>query len=147
LPENGQKVCRTGKVGLTAYPYFSITAKSSEVDNITHCAAFEGDVHVTTTQFTLTADRVLVFRENTNQLRRIEAFGHVVFRQPERQITCDKAVYEKADGKVTLTGTTVMTGTTAVTRGEDSVTASEMVLNLNDKNVTTSGGAKVKIHP
>jgi lipopolysaccharide transport protein LptA len=126
---------------------FSITAKSSEVDNITHCAAFEGDVHVTATQFTLTADRVLVFRENTNQLRRIEAFGHVVFRQPDRQVICDKAVYEKAEARITLTGKAVLTRTTDVTRGEDSLTASELVLNLNDNHVTASGGAKVQVHP
>jgi RNA polymerase sigma-70 factor (ECF subfamily) len=124
-----------------------ITAKSSEVDNITHCAAYEGDVHVTTTQFAITADRVLAFSENTNQLRRIEAFGNVVFRQPDRQFTCDKAVYEKADGKVTLTGKTVLTATTAVTRGKDSITASELVIDLNDNHVTASGGSKVQVHP
>ena len=110
-------------------------------------ATYEGDVQLTTAQFSLTADRVLTFFENTNQIRRIEAFGNVVFRQPERQVTCDKAVYEKAEAKVTLTGKTVLTGTTAVTRGEDSITASELVLNLNDKKVTVSGGGKVQVLP
>jgi lipopolysaccharide transport protein LptA len=125
----------------------NITANSVRHDRSALYATYEGDVQLTTTQFTLTADRVLAFFVSTNQVGRIEAFGNVVFRQPDRQVTCDKAVYEKAEAKITLTGKAVLTATTAVPRGEDSVTASELVLNLNDNHVTASGGSKVQVHP
>ena len=85
----------------------------------------------------MTADRVLVFLVNTNQIKRIIALGNVVISQTDRQATCDKAVYEKGTEQVTLTGAPVLT------RGADRVTGSEIVVFMNDQRVVVKNGRMV----
>ena len=86
---------------------------------------------MTDPQFNMNADRVLVFLENTNQIKSIISLGNVDISQTDRHATCDKAVYEKNTGKVSLTGTPILT------RGN---TGSEVVVFLNDQRVIVTDG-------
>ena len=115
----------------------TITSERLELDYKEFVVAFDENVHVTDPQFVMTADRVLVFLENTNQIKRIIALGNVVISQTDRHATCDKAVYEKGTEQVTLTGSPVLT------RGNDRVTGSEIVVYMNDQRVVVKNGRMI----
>lgn len=106
-----------------------ITSDLMEVDYKEYVAAFDNNVHVTDPQFEMTCDRMLVFFEGTNHIKRIIAINHVVMTQPDRNATCDKAVYEHATGKITMTGSPV------VNHGNDHWTGTELTVWLNDQRV------------
>jgi lipopolysaccharide export system protein LptA len=118
----------TNRAGMT------ITSERLEFDYKEFVVAFDGRVRVSDQQFNLTADRVLVFLAGTNQIARILAIGSVNISQTDRRATCDRAVYEKDTGKVSLTGTPVLT------RGNDRITGSEVVIFLNDQRVIVTDG-------
>jgi lipopolysaccharide transport protein LptA len=107
-----------------------ITSDLMEVDYKEYVAAFDNNVHVTDPQFEMTCDRMLVFFEGTNHIKRIIAINHVVMTQPDRNATCDKAVYEHASGKITMTGSPV------VNHGNDHWTGTELTVWLSDQRVT-----------
>jgi len=111
-----------------------ITSERLEFDYKEFVAAFDENVHVTDPQFTLTSDRLLVFLEGTNQIKRIVAIGHVDVVQVDRHATCDKAVYERGSGQVVMTGNPVMS------RGSDRVAGREITIWLNDERVVVQGG-------
>ncbi len=117
-----------------------ITSERLEFDYKEFVVAFDENVHVTDPQFTLTADRVLVFLQGTNQIKRIVAIGHVDMAQVDRHATCDKAVYEKESGQVVMTGNPVMS------RGADRVAGREITIWLNDERVVVQGG-RMSISP
>lgn len=107
----------------------TITSDRMEFDYKEFVIAFDERVHVTDPQFALTADRVIVFLEGTNQMKRIWAIGHVEITQADRRATCGRAVYERATGQV------VMTESPVVTRGADRFTGSELIVWVNDQRV------------
>lgn len=111
-----------------------ITSERLEFDYKEFVVAFDENVHVTDPQFTLTSDRLLVFLEGTNQIKRIVAIGHVDVVQVDRHATCDKAVYERGSGQVVMTGNPVMS------RGSDRVAGREITIWLNDERVVVQGG-------
>ena len=124
----------TNRAGMT------ITAERLEFDYKELVVAFDENVHVVDPQFSLVADRVLVFLEGTNQMKRIIALGNVDMVQTDRHATCAKAVYDRATGQV------VMTGTPVLSRGSDRVAGKEIVLHLNDERVIVTG-ATMSVSP
>ena len=103
--------------------------------------AFDENVRVTDPQYTMTADRMLVFLEGTNQIRRIIAVGHVDVAQPDKHATCEKAVYEHATGEIVLTGNPVLN------RGADRVVGARIIVYQNDQRVVVEGGGRVNLSP
>ncbi|MFZ4394052.1 MAG: LptA/OstA family protein [Kiritimatiellia bacterium] len=117
-----------------------ITSDRGEVDYKEMVLAFDGNVHVVDPRYEMTCERMLVFMEGTNQVRRIIASGKVVATQPERRATCDRAVYEHATGAINLTGTPAV-----VTRGTDRVVSPTIILYLNDQRILMEGGVRVNV--
>ena len=118
-----------------------ITSDQLEFDYRDLVVAFDGHVHVTDPQFTMTSDRTLVFLEGTNEIKRIIAVGNVdIVQPPDRHATCDKAVYERASGQV------VMTGSPMLNRGADRVAGEEITVWLADQRIVVKKG-KMQIGP
>jgi len=107
----------------------TITSERMEFDYKEFVIAFDEKVHVVDPQYVMTSDRMLVFLEGTNQIKRIWSIGHVVITQDDRRATCGRAVYERATGQV------VMTEEPVVTRGGDRFTGSELVVWMHDQRV------------
>lgn len=118
----------------------TITSDRIEFDYKEMVIAFDEHVHVVDPQYEMTSDRMLVYLEGTNQIKRIISIGNVDITQPDRHATCDKADYEHASGRI------VMTGNPVVTRGADRVVGKKITVWLNDQRVEVEGG-RVNLSP
>ena len=120
----------------------TITSERIEYDYKELVIAFDEHVRVTDPQYTMTADRMLVFLQGTNQIKRIIAIGTVdVAQPPDRHAICDKAVYEHDTGSITMTGNPVLT------RGADRVVGTKIIVFQNDQRVVVEGGGRVNLSP
>jgi len=95
-------------------------------------ATFEGNVSIEDPDVRMTADRMLIFFEGTNQVRSVTATGNVHFWQGDRAATCKRAIYVSRSGEV------ILTGEAKLTQGRDSVAGNEITVHLyeNSMNVT-----------
>ena len=91
----------TGKRALTGRPA-RITSKSTVYNRKEGIACFTGGVHVDDEQYQMHADKVYVFMEGTNDLRRIVALGNVALTNEMRRAYGAKATYSKPNGLVVL---------------------------------------------
>ena len=120
----------------------TITSDRIEYDYKEQVIAFDEHVCVVDPQYTMTADRMLVFLEGTNQIKRIIAVGKVdVVQPPDRHATCDKAVYEHATGEIAMTGNPVLN------RGADRVVGTRIIVYQNDQRMVVEGGGRVNLSP
>lgn len=81
-----------------------ITSARMEYDYAESAILFEENVRVTDEEYTLTADRVIVMLDGTNEVRQIRALGHVVLVNGDRTARCPEAVYTKATGQIVMSG-------------------------------------------
>lgn len=79
-----------------------ITAKKTFYDRKEGVAYFEGSVCVDDEQYKMNADKVYVFLDGTNDLRRIVAIGNVAMTNEMRRAYASKASYYKRNGMVVL---------------------------------------------
>jgi lipopolysaccharide export system protein LptA len=112
----------------------TITSERIEFDYKEFVAVFDENVKVDNPQFFLTADRVVIFLEGTNQVRQIMALGHVTLTNDQRVASCDKAVYTRLSGQV------VMTGNAMLRRAGDHVSGDRIVIWLDDERMEVSPG-------
>lgn len=112
----------------------TITSERIEFDYKEFVAVFDENVKVDNPQFFLTADRVVVFIEGTNQVRQIMALGRVTLTNGQRVASCDKAVYTRLNGQV------VMTGTAVLRRVGDYVSGDRIIIWLDDERMEVSPG-------
>lgn len=87
-------------------------------------ATFEGNVSLEDPDVRMTADRMLIFFEGTNQVRSVTATGNVHFWEGDRSATCRRAIYVSRSGEVILTGEAMLT------QGRDSVAGDEITVHL-----------------
>ncbi|MDD5708862.1 MAG: LptA/OstA family protein [Kiritimatiellae bacterium] len=107
-----------------------ITSNRLEYDYKESVVMFEENVKVADPQFTMTADRVLVFLAGTNDVRQVRAVGNVVFVSEGRSARCAQAVYTRADGKIVMTGNDVV-----LQRAKDQVWGKEVTIWVNDQRM------------
>ena len=79
-----------------------ITSDSTVYNRKEGIASFEGHVHVDDEQYQMHADRVYLFLEGTNELKRIVAIGNVAMTNEARRAYGAKATYSKKNGLVVL---------------------------------------------
>lgn len=106
-----------------------ITSNRLEYDYQEAVVLFEENVKVQDPQFTMTADRVLVFLEGTNDVRQVRALGNVILVSEGRSARCAQAVYTRADGKI------VMTGDAVLQRAKDQIWGKEIVIWVDDQRM------------
>ena len=95
-----EKVAANAK-RLTGRPA-KITSDSTIYNRKEGIASFEGHVHVDDEQYQMHADRVYLFLEGTNELKRIVALGNVAMTNEARRAYGAKATYSKKNGLVVL---------------------------------------------
>ncbi len=81
-----------------------ITAERTDYDRKEGVILFDRKVYVDDEQYQLHADRLFVFLDGTNSLKRIVALGNVAMTNDMRSALCSRATYVKATGKVVLYG-------------------------------------------
>ncbi len=107
LHDERQKLARLQRVlpkeakQLTGRPA-KITSDSTVYNRKEGIASFEGHVHVDDEQYQMHADRVFLFMEGTNELKRIVAIGNVAMTNEARRAYGAKATYSKKNGLVVL---------------------------------------------
>ena len=79
-----------------------ITSKSTVYNRKEGIASFAGNVYVDDEQYQMHADRVFLFMEGTNEVRRIVALGNVAMTNEMRRAYAAKATYSKKNGLVVL---------------------------------------------
>ena len=101
-----KKVSLKEEVKVEMAPDLEITSKGPmEVDYSKNIATFRDEVRVIDQEGELLADRMDAYIEpNSNRIREIVATGNVRIKRGESISYSDKAIYDAALGKVTLTG-------------------------------------------
>ena len=113
-----------------------ITSDRLEFDYGESVALFDGNVKVNDPSFTLVADKMLVFLENTNDVKRVDAMGNVLLTSGDMTAVCGKATYTAKNGQVTVQSPNADDPTPVVTKGENRITGKKMSVWLNEQRVT-----------
>ena len=119
-----------------------ITSNKLDYDYKDNIAIFDGKVKVTDPQFTLTADRIMVFFDTggggTNNVRRLDASGNVHVVSEDREGKCGRAVYTRA------TATVVMLDSPVAKKGENSLKGEKITIFLEDSRIEVEGGVQLE---
>ncbi len=115
-----------------------ITANKLEFDYKDYVALFDGNVKVADPQFVLTADKMLIFFENTNDVRRVDAVGNVKVVSQDRTATCGKATYIRANGAIEMLEQPV------VRKGPNMLRGRKITVWVNDNRVEVEGAVQLE---
>jgi lipopolysaccharide export system protein LptA len=111
-----------------------ITAQKLEVLQLERQSIFTGDVVAIQGEMTLSADKLIVYLQKTQQqIDRLEAIGGVKFVQLDRVATADRAVFQQVEEILVLTGNAV------VTQGENTVSGDEITLFIQENRTLIKG--------
>ena len=79
-----------------------ITAERTDYDRKEGVVLFDRNVHVDDTQYQMHADRLFLFLEGTNELKRLVAIGHVAITNEDKRAYCARATFNKKLGRVVM---------------------------------------------
>lgn len=79
-----------------------ISARRTDLDRKAGVVLFDGGVHVSDPEYALGAERIFLFLDAENSLKRIVADGMVSVTNGLRYGSCARATYSKASGKVVM---------------------------------------------
>lgn len=97
-------------------------------------ALFEDNVVVKDPELHMTADRMLVYFDNTNDVRQVRASGDVRVTSENRSAKCENAVYIRKEGQLILTGNVELQRDRNVLKGR------RIVFWINDERVEVEPG-------
>ena len=81
-----------------------ITSERTDYDRKEGIILFDRNVFVDDEQYQMHADRLFVFLDGTNDLKRIVAIGNVSITNEARTASCSRAVFTKAASKIVMYG-------------------------------------------
>ena len=81
-----------------------ITAERTDYDRKEGVILFDRNVYVDDEQYQLHADRLFLFLDGTNDLKRLVALGNVSITNEEKHASCARAVYVKQASKIVMYG-------------------------------------------
>ena len=81
-----------------------ITSERTDYDRKEGVILFDRNVYVDDEQYQMHADRLFVFLDGTNDLKRIVAIGNVAITNEDRTASCSRAVFTKATSKIVMYG-------------------------------------------
>jgi lipopolysaccharide export system protein LptA len=114
-----------------------ITADSLSVDQKAGTAIFTDNVVIVQGEMRLSAQKVVVvYREETGEIAKVEASGDVVLVSGEDAAESDQADYNVEDGTI------VMSGNVLVAQGPSALTADRMTVQLEEGTAQMSGRVK-----
>lgn len=79
-----------------------ITADRTDYDRKEGVVLFDRNVHVDDTQYQMHADRLFLFLEGTNELKRLVAIGHVAITNEDKRAYCARATFSKKLGRIVM---------------------------------------------
>lgn len=79
-----------------------ITADRTDYDRKEGVVLFDRNVHVDDTQYQMHADRLFLFLDGTNELKRLVAIGHVAITNDDKRAYCARATFSKKLGRVVM---------------------------------------------
>lgn len=79
-----------------------ITSERTDYDRKDGVIMFDKNVFVDDAEYKMHADRIFVFLDGTNELKRIVAVGNVAITNDSRVGTCARATYSKAASKIVM---------------------------------------------
>lgn len=115
-----------------------VTSDKLEYDYENDIALFDGHVDVKDPEFTLKADRMIIFLDNTNEVQRVACSGSVRMTSDDIVIVCGKATYTRLNAHVLLEDEPV------VTKGDQRLTGESIDVWLNDSRVVVNNGVGVE---
>jgi len=81
-----------------------ITSDRTDYDRKEGVILFDRNVFVDDEQYKMHADRLFVFLDGTNDLKRLVALGRVSITNEARNAVCSRATYHKTTGKIVMYG-------------------------------------------
>ncbi len=81
-----------------------ITAERTDYDRKEGIILFDRNVYVDDEQYQLHADRIFLFLDGTNDLKRLVALGNVAITNEEKNASCARAVYTRSTSKIVMYG-------------------------------------------
>ena len=126
-----------GKAGPT-----KITSDRLEFDYHNFVALFDGSVVVTDPEFTLKTDKMLVFFENTNDVKRVDCVGSVDMTSDDIRARAGRATYTRENAQVLLQEDPIVTKGSGDNR--QSVSGEVIRIWLNDERVVVENGVGVE---
>ena len=118
-----------------------ITSERLTFDHIKQYAEFEENVVVTDPSMTLTADYMKVWFDDENEVKIIEAKGHVYIKQMETEAWSGRAEYLVQEGKIILREKPKMT------RGKDLLTGDTITFYRNENKMVVFTRARLVVFP
>ncbi len=82
----------------------TIVAERADYDHRSGVVLFDRNVFLDDAEYQMGADRLFVFLEGTNTLRRLVALGNVAITNGTKTAHCDKATYVRQIGKIDMYG-------------------------------------------
>ena len=79
-----------------------ITADRTDYDRKEGVVLFDRNVHVDDAQYQMHADRLFLFLDGTNDLKRLVAIGHVAITNEDKRAYCARATFNKKLGRVVM---------------------------------------------
>ncbi len=119
----------------------TVTSDSLEFDYKSWIALFIGNVVVTDPEFVLKADRMILFFENTNDVKRVDCVGNVDMTSDDIRAQCGRATYTRENARIILQDHPM------VSKGEQRLTGESISIWLNDERVVVENGVGVEAHP
>ena len=102
-PAQTDKPKKTAKKALTGRPAV-ITAERTDYDRKEGIILFDRNVYVDDEQYQMHADRLWVFLNGTNDLKRLVALGNVAITNDLKTANCSRAVYNRAEQRIVMFG-------------------------------------------
>ncbi len=120
-----------------------ITAERTDYDRKEGVILFDRNVYVDDEQYQMHADRLFVFLDGTNELKRLVAIGHVAITNEEKRASCSRAVYTKSVSKIVMYGDTAAKACLeeVTRRGDNVVRGDRITFWLNSEQVEIEGPA------
>ncbi len=115
-----------------------VTSDKLEYDYKNNVALFDGKVDVKDPEFTLKADRMIIFLEKTNDVQRVACTGNVRMTSDDIVIVCGKATYTRVNAHVLLEDEPV------VTKGGQRLTGESIDVWLDDSRVVVNNGVGIE---
>ena len=103
VPAPGKKKKAKGATARTGRDAV-ITSERTDYDRKEGIILFDRNVFVDDEQYQMHADRLFVFLDGTNDLKRIVAIGNVSITNESRTASCSRAVFTKAASKIVMYG-------------------------------------------
>jgi len=126
-----------------------ITAERTDYDRKEGVILFDRNVYVDDEQYQMHADRLFVFLDGTNDLKRIVALGNVSITNEAKTAACAKAVYSRADQRIIMFGENEQNlawlRDAGSKKGDSSEVSGMRITYWFDSEVATVEGVKVKL--